>query len=449
VFAIGLVAVSLAATPLTLEEVRAASRQQLDAVRAELDVQRASQNTVLARSVIFPQVNVNFNAGLNVVGPSKTVNTVPQYDPDTQMPVLDSAGNPTYVQTVVTTPTFAAGRFGLSLSVNQLIYDGGKWWTQIAQAGAQEEAAKGQLAEQQLSSELEAARRFYDLLKAQLSLKVFEATVVRSQEQFERAKALYEAGKGTRGSVFDAQTNVGNDVINVIRQRQRIVQARLSLLQWIGRPDADVEAVPPAGLETPASLPSVDQFLDTAKQKRPLFASLEQNVKSAQLGVPIAWSTYLPRISASASYNRNAPSANPFFTDFSQQNSFSVGANLSWDIFTGLSTGAQVKQAEVEVSRAKVQQQQLLLDLEAELRRAHDSARAEVEVLKISENGAKISEAQLKLEEERFAAGAGSTIEVRNAQVKFTQSQLSVLSGRADVAVARAALVRSAGSEIP
>jgi outer membrane protein TolC len=426
----------LGATPLTLEEVRTASRQQLDAVKATLDLARAEQNTVLSRSVIFPQANVGFNVSGTFAGPQRAFATVPQMDG-------------TFRQEPVDTPGFAQGRFSLSLTVNQLIYDGGKWWKQIAQSGAQEEAARGQLAEQQLASELEAVRRFYDLLKAQLSLKVFESTVVRSREQVERARALYDAGKATRGSVFDAETNLTNDQINLVRQRQRIVQARLSLLQWLGRPDADVEAVPPQGLDAPKALPAVADALDLAHHQRPLLASLEQNLKAAELGVPIAWSTYLPRITANAGYSRSAPSADPFFTDPTKQNALQLGVGLSWDVFTGFSTAAQVRQAEVEVSRAQAQQKQSVLDLEAELRRTWDSANVEVEVLAISESSAKISEAQLKLEEERFAAGAGSTIEVRNAQVKFTQSQLAVLSGRADVAVARASLVRSVGTELP
>jgi outer membrane protein len=56
-----------------------------------------------------------------------------------------------------------------------------------------------------------------------------------------------------------------------------------------------------------------------------------------------------------------------------------------------------------------------------------------------------VAKEQTALEEERFIAGAGSSLEVRNAQIKYTQSQLSVLQGKADVATARAALERAVG----
>ena len=86
-----------------------------------------------------------------------------------------------------------------------------------------------------------------------------------------------------------------------------------------------------------------------------------------------------------------------------------------------------------------------IIDLEAEITRANDAYATEVLVLAISEKNLGVAREQQALEEERFSAGAGSSLEVRNAQIKYTQSQLSVLQGRADVATARAALERAVG----
>lgn len=433
-------ALVLAATPLTLDEVKAASRQQLDAVRAQLDLDRADQGVRVARSAIFPQVNLQLGVFDTAAGPQRTFQTVPQIADD---------GTVSYTQRSVDTPGFNMGQFSLSLSVNQLIYDGGRWWNQIAQAGAQQDATRGQLQEQQLASELEAVRRFYELLKAQLALQVFEASVARSREQVDRAQSLYEAGRGQRTSWYDARTNLMNDQVNVVRQRQRIVQARLALLQWLGRPDADVVAMAPEGLDTPGALPALDDALSKARKARPLLVALEKSLVAAKLGVDLATSSYLPRISARASYGRSSPSADPFFTDPTKQNSLSIGASLSWDLFNGFGQQAQAEQARTEVTRAEVTQRQTLVDLEAELRRTHEGAAIEAEVLEISRSSLAIAEEQLRLEEARFAAGANTNLEVRNAQIKFTQAQLSVLSGRADVAVARAALARTIGGEVP
>ena len=163
-----IVAVQLAATPITLDEVRSASRQNLDALRAELDAVKAQEEVRVARSAIFPQANLALNVGGTFAGPQRILATLRQPDGSFAQSPVDIRGD-------------SRERFELSLTVSQLLYDGGRWWNQIAQSGAQEEAAKGQLDEQQLASELEATRRFFELVKAQLALDVLEATVAKQQ----------------------------------------------------------------------------------------------------------------------------------------------------------------------------------------------------------------------------------------------------------------------------
>lgn len=432
------VALSVAATPLTLDEVRAASRKSLDALRAELDVTRAVSGVKGARSVIFPQVDLTFGAGVTFLGSQRMFSTVPVFDQATGQ----LSG---FEQRVVDTQPVTQGRFSLGLQVSQLLYDGGRWWNQLAQAGAQEEAAKGQLAEQQLASELEATRRFFELVKAQVALQVLEEGVKRSREQLARASALYEAGRGQRGAVYDASTNLGNDEIAVVRQRQRLGQARLALLQWLGRRDADVEAVVPAGLDEPGARPAAGELVERARQQRPLLRALEAQVRAGDLGVDVARADYWPRLAASAGYTRQSPAADPFFTDPAKQNALNLGVNLSWDLFSGFQHEATLERARADVAQSRAQEQQAIVDLEAEIRRAVEALAAELDVLVIAERNLAQAKEQVTLEEERFNAGAGSSLEVRNAQIKYTQAQLAVLQGRADVATARAAVSRAVG----
>jgi len=294
-----------------------------------------------------------------------------------------------------------------------------------------------------MASELEAVRRFYELVKAQLALKVFEESVTRSQQNVDRATALYEAGKGQRSAMYDAKTSLANDEINVVRQRQRISQARQSLLQWLGRPDSDVEAVVPP-VEPPGPAVATAAAIETAKKQRPLFKSLEANVRAAELGVSVSRADYFPRISANVAYQRQSPDLGLFF-DPTKQNVLSLGANMTWDLFSGFQHDAQVDRAKADLAQSQAVERQSIIDLEAEIARTNDAWAAEVEVLAISEKNLALANEQVKLEEERFAAGAGSTLEVRNAQIKYTQAQLSVLQGRADVATAHAALERAIG----
>lgn len=433
------VAAQLAATPITLEQVREASRQQLDAVRAELELQRAGSDRKSARSSILPQVDFSFGVSDFIAGPQRIFSTVPEVRPD---------GSLDFVQKAVDTPGFSRGNFSLGLSVQQLIYDGGRWWNQLAQAGAQEEAAKGQLAEQRLASELEAVRRFYSLLNGQLQLEALEATAKRSREQVARAEGLYEAGRAPRSGWLDAQTNLGADLIAVLRHKQSLVTLRSQLVQWLGRADDDVEAVAPAGSDLVTSPPAFDAALALARKQRPLFHALEQQLRATELGVDLARADYWPRLAASAGYTRSSPSADPFFTDPSKQNSLTAGVSVSWDLFSGFAHEANVERARVQLTRTQREQAQTLLDLAAELRRTIATLDTELQVLELSQVNLELARQQERLETERFAAGAATSIDVRNAEVKLTQAELAVVQGRASVAVAREALRRVVGGTV-
>ncbi|MBL9038858.1 MAG: TolC family protein, partial [Archangium sp.] len=174
-----LVLLLVAATPLSLDEVRAASRANLQAIQSELSLQSAQAGRVSARSSILPRVDVSAGVSDFIAGPQRTFSTVPS---------LDENGQPAFVQRAVDVPGFSRGSFTFGVSVSQLLYDGGRWWRAIAQAASQEEAARGQLDEQRLASELEAVRRFYELVRAQLTRQVLQATLQRSRTQLERAQ---------------------------------------------------------------------------------------------------------------------------------------------------------------------------------------------------------------------------------------------------------------------
>ncbi len=440
----------LAATPLTLDDVKAASRVNLQAIQSQLQLETAGTNRTTARAAILPRVDVNAGAQFSYFGPQRRITTVCQQD-DQGVCQSDSNGQIIYVQRPVDTPDVVYGNFSASLTVSQLLYDGGRWWNRMAQTASLEDAAKGQYAEQQMASELEAVRRFYELVRAQLTLKVLKSSIERSKDQMTRATSLYEAGRGQRRDVLDAEVNLGNDEILAMRQEQSIASAQVDLLQWLGRPADDVEAVVPNAMSpqvVPVGAPEGAQLLEVARQQRPLMHALESQIRANELGVDVAKADYFPRVSVNGGYTRNAPSADPFFTDPTKQNGLFVGLNIDWNVFAGFSTAAAAESARIQVRLATAQQRQAMAELEGEIRRTLRTLETQLRISTVAEKNRLLAEKQLAVEVERFNAGASSNIDVRNAQVKVTQAQLTQLQGRVDVEIARAALQRVSGAPV-
>src|SRR5262249_41333176 len=154
----------LAATPITLQQVREESRNNLQALLGALARVRASQQKRVSTGALMPQIQLQAQAGRTIQQDYRDIGTVVVTDKN-GVPVLDPNGQPTYRQAVTDFPHYAANRFNLGATLNQVIFDLAKFQV-LAQNGHLEAAARGTAAEQILASEFEAVRRFFRLWTA-------------------------------------------------------------------------------------------------------------------------------------------------------------------------------------------------------------------------------------------------------------------------------------------
>lgn len=426
----------LAASPITLQNVREASRQNTEVLRAELTRRQADERIVSSRGNVLPHVSLDSGASGSASGPQRHYTTVP--DPS-------SPGE--FQQAAVDVPSSSRSNFNLQLQISQLLYDGGRWWNQIEQAGDQQQAAAGRAEEQVLASELEGVRRFYELYRAQKTKEVLLAMAQRSQTQLDRARALFEAGRAGKRDAIDAEVNLGNDTIATLRQEQRITSAQVDLSVWIGRSGAEeLFAGEPGELSAgPSPVPTLDGALSAARKNRPLLRSVAKELSAASKAVEIAAGSLYPRLSVYAGYSRASPSAEPFFLDPGKQNSVSGGLSFQWDLFSGFSTVSQVRSARYERDSVELSAARTAREIDGEVRRSLSALSSQLLIFEVAKKNRELATQGLRLAEERFSAGAGSTLEVRDAQLKLTQSELSLLESRIDVEIARAAVHRVTG----
>jgi len=411
-------------TPITLEEVRKEARNNLAAVTQELTWRQAYEQVAINRGVLFPQAQLGLGAARR----------------------WSSEANPYVVNGQVLVAT-VANTFSLQLFISQVLVDVGKWYT-LAQSGAQETAAKGQAEDLMEASDLEAVRRFYVLYTAQKSLAVLEETARKSKELWDRAAALYEAGRGTQGDALAAQVNYGTDLNNAIQQRQVVIQAQADLASWIARDETEqLVAVEPAAWTQPTPPPpAFDAALDVARKERGILKATLAQIDAAKAGIWINNAGYIPRLNFYAQYNRQSNTADETFFQFNKNSIWQTGLTLTWNFFDGLSTPATVRQAEWILASAKVTYAQTERDVAGQIRTALSALAQQLEALGVLTDNRVTALKNLEYFQERFKAGASNTLDVRDAQVKVLSAELSLLQTRANVEVARANLERAMGT---
>lgn len=440
---------AMGTVPISLEQARAEGRKNVQALLALLDVTRSEQDIRGSRAALLPQVSLSANAGLGYSGPASTV--TPELDP--------SSGQ--IVQRAGSSPASTSRSFEFSASLSQVIYDRARW-KQLDANGATAESLRGQALDTADASELEAINRFYNLYRSQATLQVLAATVRRSEEQLDRARALFQAGRVGRGEELSALVNLGNDRISLVQRRGQLVQDQSQLAVWLAQPGVTPLLAQDPGVfgQEPAPVPALETAVSEAHQRRPLIRALQERVRAAELARDVASAGYIPRLLAQGSYSRQGSSARQSIptppdlelrpSNFSRnQESLFGGVVLQWDLFNGFSTQAQVSRAEATIRTAELNLAQAERELDASVRAAHEILQTRIDAARLSADNREAAAQSLTLAEERFKAGAGSTLEVRDAQLKLTQAELTLLGNRIDVELARFALMRAMGTLSP
>ncbi len=412
--------------PLTLDEaVRIALQRNPDLQRQVLLQLSAEQDRIIARSAILP--NLNFNGSWT----------------DTRQ-----GGGVTVIQnTPFEQPTRVFQVWQGSVSIRQLVFDGGKWWNNIQAANLANDANLAQVDEQKLQITYLVEQRFYELVRAQRQLVVLSDAATRSRDQADYTQRLFEGGRATQADVYAARANRDNDEVNRLGQERNVELARADLALAIGVDPAEPLSVadPPGLMNAPAQPPQANDAVARALERRPSLKAAGLTVESNRKLASAASGDYWPAVSLGAAYSRSSEHLGDLFKDPSLNSTLYGAVNLSWNIFGGLATQANVRKAEIQTALSEndllTARRNVASDVEkavAQLATAQQQARVAQQAEQTAKEG-------LRLARTRQEVGVGTQLEVRDAELKLTQAQLNVVGSLVDGREAEAALRRAQG----
>ncbi len=409
--------------PLTLDEaVKLALQRNSDLQRQILLSLSAEQDRIIARSAILPHLDFNASIAANRQGAGTVVvSGVPFPQPSSN---------------------YSTTNTGLNLS--QLIFDGGKWWNNISAANLGLAASEAQVDEQRLQITYLVEQRFYELVRAQRQLQVFAEAATRSRDQANYTQRLFEGGRATQADVYAARANRDNDEVTRLGQERNVELARADLSVAIGLDPGTPLTVtePPNMLAEPVQAPALQQALERALINRPSLKAFALTAKTASA----AKGDYWPTLSANGFWQRGTrDDISRNFEAPGRDSHSGVSLDLTWNLFSGLSTQANVRKAQIQVALAENDlasgRRGVASDVEKAVAQLA-TARAQTRVAQQAEQTAKEG---LRLARTRQEVGVGTQLEVRDAELKLTQAQLNVVGSLVDGREAEAALRRAQG----
>ena len=321
--------------------------------------------------------------------------------------------------TSTSTPSFSAS---VSIGASYVLYDSGQIAYAVKQAEANVQSAKFALEAARQDVSLTVATGYINVLTTQRNVTVREQVVAQNQELLRLAEGQFRAGAVARADVVSAQANLATAEGDLIAARNAVDQSKASLNAAIGQAAAMPVAVAPAPT-VPAltlTLASLVTFVDERPEVRKAMA----DILAATAALQLAQAGGGLRLTLNGAVTRaQAPT---------EQTIYSVGATASIPISDAGRTDASVAQASANLEAVKARSETARLTAQQQSVQAFfnvQNARARI----VSTRAAlEFALESLRLAQGRYAAGAGTLIEVTTAQTTLLQAQVNLAAAESD-----------------
>lgn len=374
-----------------------------------------------ARAPLLPQITAT--AGYQ----RKTLNFVPG-----QLTSTATAPGPSF-------NTFDFFNFGMTAS--QLVYDFGQSWKRQEAAEAMVEARKDdeQAAEIQVEQNVRVA--FFNARAAKALVAVAHETLANFDRHLFQVQGFVRAGARAEIDLAQARTDRANAQVGVINAENGYASAKATLGQAMGiETSTDVFDVSDDGLPAVAGEDgTLDSLMQQALRARPEFVSFERQRQSLELTVGSIKGAYWPSLGISTGLTEGGRQLNNLVWNWN------AGATLTWQLFQGGLTNAQVDEARANLVGLDAQIETLRQQIRVDVEQARLSVRATKAVLVASDEVVINARERLRLAEGRYATGVGNGIELADAQLALTSALAQRIQAEYNLAAARANLVHALG----
>ena len=118
----------------------------------------------------------------------------------------------------------------------------------------------------------------------------------------------------------------------------------------------------------------------------------------------------------------------------------SAGIYIKWDIFSGFSSEAKVKENLAKLTKTKVDLREIQLKIIQEVRNAFLEVKKSEDSTKIQLLSVDLATQNLSLSQQRYQAGLSDMIELNDAKLEYTKSKANLVNTYYDYLVAIANL---------
>jgi outer membrane protein TolC len=445
--------------PLTIDDAVELALKQNPSILEQIQQLKAQKGLVFqAQAKLLPQLTAasNYSQNANELSPTTRRSpvdllAVPPSQVSPQGTVTTFPGT-----TLIAIPpselqaTAANQTWQVTLTVSQLIYDGGATIASRRAARINEDAAYYTLRDT-IDTVVETVRtQFYQILLNKALIQVQEESVNLLQSQLEDQRSRYEAGTVPQFNVLQAEGTLENQIPQLIAAQNNYRISQVTLARTLGIPAGRQYTTDnPLPIEGELTYSPIQYDLGTAlieaRANRPFLKAQRSAILSSVENITVQAAGYKPTITADVGLEaRSNPTSNSW-TETLQ--GWFLGVQGSWNIFDGFLTYGRVKQAKAQLEQAKVTYDDSVRQVELEVATAVSNLREASGTVDSAQTGVNVNLEALRLADERLAAGTGTQLDVLTQQQNLTTARSTLVQAQFSYISAVAAYQQATATE--
>ena len=328
--------------------------------------------------------------------------------------------------------------FAIGPTLTQTIYDFGRTPNTVRINRENTKASEQDLITSKQTVVLNVKQAYFGLIQAHRIAKVAEDTVKQIQEHLDQARAFYRVGSVSEIDVTQAEVDLANGELALIRARNGLQVAQATLNNAMGLRESLSFPIEDA-LEFKKLEITLQEILQAAYEQRPEILQLKARQLSQEAAVKVAQASYYPILSGNTSYLYRGIHVNNLFWDMT------IGATLSIPIFSGFSSPSQVAEARATLRNLKAQEEATRQNIRLESEQAYLSLKEAEEGVRVTEKALGQAQKKYSLATGRYRVGVGSPLEVTDAEVSLANARVNYIQSLAGYKIAEAKIEKAMG----
>jgi outer membrane protein TolC len=322
-------------------------------------------------------------------------------------------------------------------------------WKSLSISGQDVELAIEQARSSKIDLTNQVKRAYFSVLLANDSYIVFKESYDNAIRNFLDIRQKYEQGLVAEYDLIRADVAVKNVEPNMLQAENAVKLVKWQLKALMGM-DLDL-SIECEGRLTDFESELLGDYMTTTAN-----ASLDDNTSLRQLDIQneqlkntlkLQKFDFIPTLSLSAAYNWNAMNEDFSFKAYKWNPYSMVGVSLSFPIFTGGSRIQKVNQTKVTITQLRLQKEDLERSLQLLVRQSLDNMNTCVKRCEAAQKGVEQAGRGYMIAQKRYDTGAGTLLEMNDAELAMTQAKLNFNQAIYDYVTAKSDLEKIVGKQ--